>query len=650
MKRMLCRASLLLVAVALVPACGKSHGGGGGAVVPSASGGGGRATAGPSGIAAGGKGGMVYLIADNEVRVGQGTAPAAPAAPAVPTTGTVLTSSDLESSDYSLLSGNILIQGTVLTPGTRKITASNGDIVVSGNLTATSFGALTLNAPQGSVYLTGTIRVSNHDNISGNGEPGGVVQIVARDLIFLTGRIDASGDDIREAGGSGDGDGGQVNLLTISGGILVLGGVIDVSGGDADIDDSSAGGTGGTILLSAAGALEVHSGAIDARGGGAAGGSNVYGGNGGSLTLAGAPVRINSTLDVTGGDATCRGADAQGGTGGAIELVSNPGGNEQICYGAVRFGGGSASSNGGNAIGGDGGWFRNSSFQPLILDLAAASWILTGGESDGVGGKGGIVLLQSVKGALDFLGTVDVSGGDGVIQGGDSGYSEFFWAEPSNCTVHAGSVLAAEGGTPGGPAGHVGILGSLADSGTAIVSVTATISARGGDGNSNRTAGIGGEVWIHAYNANITVAGAIDLRGGNDTSAAGKGGMGGGLAIRSDLANDDAAGNIVLAANVNLSGGQGTVQGGSARNDFTGDSVGSWGSLALEINADYDQDGTGQGSVTITGQIAANGAALNGNGGDILIWGNLAAPPSISRSGSGTGKTGDIQINNQTNP
>lgn len=648
MRRMLCRASLLLVAVALVPACGKSHGGGGGAVVPSASGGGGRATAGSSGIAAGGKGGMVYLIADDEVRVGQGTAPAAPAAPSVPSTGTVVTGADLESGHYTLLSGNILIQGTVLAPGDRIITASTGDIVVSGNLTAASFGVLTLRAPLGSVYVTGTIRASNYDNAPGNGDPGGFVRIEAENSILLTGRIDASGDSIGGAGG--DGDGGQVTLLTMSGGILVLGGVIDVSGGEADKDDSPAGGTGGTILLSAAGALEVHSAVVDARGGGASGGSNVSGGKGGSIALAGAPVRINSTLDVTGGDATCSGMNAQGGFGGSIELVSNPGGTEQVCYGAVRFGGGSASSSGGNAIGGDGGWLHNNSQQPLVLDLQSASWILTGGESDCVGGGGGIVYLQSVKGALDFLGTVDVSGGDGVVQGGDSGYGDFVWAEPSNCTVHAGSVLAADGGTPGGPGGHIGILGSSIAPGTALVSVTGTISARGGDGNSNRVAGKGGEVWIHADNSNITVAGSIDLRGGNDTSAAGKGGLGGGLAIRSDLADHDAAGNIVLAAAVDLSGGQGTVQGGSARNDFTGDSVGSWGSVALEINADSDRDGNGQGSVTITGQIAANGAALNGDGGDILIWGSLASTPSISRSGSGTGKTGDIQINDQVNP
>ena len=171
-------------------------------------------------LAVGGPGGALYIGAWEEVSAGESALiPTAPAVPAAPTMGTTLPiiAGPLST---TAVAGTVLISGTVVgdASGTVTITSNGGDIVVSGSLTSGDVvpgpsvpDNITLNAPNGTVYVLGTISTRNTDGTL-DGDAGGTVTINAMRIV-LTGTIDTRGEDSSLAT---VGDGGAVTLSSSS--------------------------------------------------------------------------------------------------------------------------------------------------------------------------------------------------------------------------------------------------------------------------------------------------------------------------------------------------------------------------------------------------------------------------------------------------
>ena len=118
---------------------------------------------------AGGNGGAVNLSSNETMNVGVVfTALTAPTAPTAPATGTTIATGAI-AADINQ-AGNVLLSG-IYTDGLsgappRLIQSTTGDIVLSGTLTAFDPGAgatqaITLDAPNGTVYITGTLRMDD---------------------------------------------------------------------------------------------------------------------------------------------------------------------------------------------------------------------------------------------------------------------------------------------------------------------------------------------------------------------------------------------------------------------------------------------------------------------------------------------------------
>src|SRR5579862_4942544 len=222
----------------------------------------------------GGAGGAMSVFTQGPISIGTGNpAPVPPVTPTPPTTGTSLSSI---AADVSL-AGTILIPGSVTTDAAaavRNISSTNGDIVVSGLLQAgrptgaspVTMVNLSLSAPNGTVYVTGTISTADVDGLS-DGDNAGTISISANRIV-LTGTLNANGD----ANSAGTGGVGGAVTLTIGGAgdhIFFTGGSISTLGGSG----TTAGGAGGNVSLSATAKLHAY-GSITSSGGSSNGSSN----------------------------------------------------------------------------------------------------------------------------------------------------------------------------------------------------------------------------------------------------------------------------------------------------------------------------------------------------------------------------------------
>ncbi|MFN3486631.1 MAG: hypothetical protein ACK44W_14280, partial [Planctomycetota bacterium] len=155
----------------------------------------------------GGAGGEIRVAALN----GMGQDAAAGPAPAPPSGGQALSDADL-SADV-IRSGTLRIDGLVTASGPgplRMITATEGDIVVTGTLRAADPGGpvlgLVLQAPRGTVYVSGTVQAANSDGTA-DGDAGGTIMLRGARIV-VTGALLADGEDGAVSGG----DGGKILL------------------------------------------------------------------------------------------------------------------------------------------------------------------------------------------------------------------------------------------------------------------------------------------------------------------------------------------------------------------------------------------------------------------------------------------------------
>jgi hypothetical protein len=676
-RRRLLRILLGAALVATVPACGGSGGEGIAAVkIPTfdISGGDASGSASPAKTFAGNAGNL-DINSCGDLRFGVNPPPTPPVLPAVPTTGTTVTSADLTGGTYILLSGNILIPGSVRSGDTTSpimaITAMSGDIVLSGSfqsgkhtgISPAQPRSLFLSAPNGTVYVTGSITTFSDDGIP-SGNSSGEVNISAQTIV-VTGTIDTHGEDGEPVGlAKPGGFGGAVTLDTTAGGgtdILMVGASITTTGGGS----TSAGGPVGNIFLRAGGALHLH-GSIIARGGPVATRvDNVTAERGGQLqTTSTTGIFVNAAIDLSGGDAISSGGGVTAGRGGDV-FVTQPNTGPAAFYGSMSLRGGNATAldprslvttagAGGTVQIGQGGATSN----PSVVDLALAMLAGRGGSSPDTGGTGANFQLGCMgadPGAIIFDGEVDSSGGPG---GNEGGSSIGLGLQTAHGDITIKGNLVFRGGDSGDSAGSGDGLtadcGGGAPSPTGNVFFSATFDGRGGQGTSGnangggggslnlRTRGPGNSVTVDsgslfllaggassgtglagrggffACNSNsgpVGIAGVVQAQGGPAPGAGGTGGLGGQIDVHTDLNSDGVGGDITIAAGtiIDASGGDGTI-GGHARNTTSR-------AFTLDADGNDSNDLANNGTIRNFGTLIARGAAAGGLGGEALFDG-----------------------------
>ena len=179
--------------------------------------------------------------------------------------------------------------------------------------------------------------------------------------------------------------------------------------------------------------------------------------------------------------------------------------------------------------------------------------------------------------------------------------------------------------------------------GAVAIDAAAKITVRGGASAGGGTAGGGGHVWFFTKDGDETIAGTIDVSGGDAPDPGGIGGQGGMIYFLSDNNHNGVQvcrGNLWVAPSGVLvaSGGSGSA-GGSGRNDGTPGTVATFPDnqeeIAVFLNCDAEHGNTCN-WMQNDGQIIAHGGVHNGNGGDVVFHG---IPPGVL--GTPSAQSGD---------
>lgn len=614
MRTLLLRLGVLVVAAAIVPACGGGSGGGGASGGISVSGlslnlKGGNGTTGSGGDA----GSLyVYNYRGTDLRIlKSGTVNSGISVPIyVPYLGTNV---------LDVTANTTLSVGSGLTAGSTTVTNSSG--TVTG-----------IRVRPG---VTLTIK-PNYDTNNGDGDNNVAtgtreeVRIALSDGIYVEGTIKI---DRRDNAAAGDGLGPNTADLRISdsGAIVVTAsGKIDLSGAD---NASGTGANGGTWRPSYPDAL-YNAGTITTKGG-----NGQTGGNGGSLyiyTDYGAAVNTG-TLVADGGNGT----SGNGGNGGELYLYSYY--YSYLCnHGIISSQGGD-----GSADGGDGGYIDFYTNYGAFFGTGTIRNAGGDSTSNGSGGDGGDMNIY-IYGQIRLTGTLDAHGGNGAGSGdgGDAGYIDLYgdynysyqYGEYYAGGIWLGAHVNSSGGNGVNGGDGYELYISQYSTGASVVGQEpvvlvgyANIEAQGGSGATD--GGDGGYFYAEVdddYDEDGTYhAGSVENqasfngRGGNGSS--GSGGSAGYFEMYTPyyvyVPYNYGARN---SGNVDLSGGNGT----------TGGSAGYF-----EIYGKYYATNTG--NVTQIGGNGTSGAGgwdnsffLNCDGGTTLNSGTL-----VSRGGGSTSGT-----------
>jgi hypothetical protein len=483
---------------------------------------------GRSSVGRGSAGGAINMRVGGQVAIDPTLQPAIPAAPA---DGAAVDASALASDVAS--DGSIRISGMNAVGGgdaTRRITSNAGDIVIDGTLRAADAGAarqgIVLSAPNGVVFVSGTVDTSGADN----GQAAGTIEIVARQVV-VTGKLLASGGNGTDVAGPG----GAVTITSSTDAVLT--GFVRFRGGA--VSGAATGGAAATLRIDAAGLVQL-AGTIDGRGGSSSGGDAgaagairigdsaapsalqvmvpivlnggegaAGGGTGGALMIdAAGTLTLAGSIRADGGAVATGGAMADGGTAGSVVItitsVSDP--LNVTPSGEVTLDGGAA---GGAGVAGGGGHLL---FVTNDGSLSMAGKLFGRGgaapDPGGIGGLGGHVNLFTDNNhnglggnmTIETTGVIDVSGGAGTIGGAarnNGGDGVAFFPEMQE---QIAVLLNADGihGTP--PAGNATILNM------------GRIIARGGAAD-----GWGGDVDFHGNGENVAdakdpVSGPMELK------------------------------------------------------------------------------------------------------------------------------------------
>jgi hypothetical protein len=429
----------------------------------------------------------------------------------------------------------VTIAGTLINKGA--IDASGG-----GGWTGGNGGNVSLTSSENGLYNSGSITTSG-----GSEETsfyGGFAGNIAMSSSGSYGLYNSG--PLTAIGGSGTGfgrDGGDITLIDNSSpnGAVLSSGILNASGGDAT--EGGQGGLAGQFNLNSAYGPVRVTGALYARGGNSivpegglgkpstAGAAQILsrsslGGSGGNVWMGSAVLRktglsasllvtlseingecvVGADIDVSGGN-----SDVDGGQAGGVDIGSGSGGAEimyLVGYSLIDISGGDG------ADGGDAGSDTISLSNDSVIIAGPGKVLLAVGEgasgkgifnevplvarggkgTAGNGGDGGSVDLEdAANGPVDSSGPIDVSGGEGTLDGGYGGYIGMF-----GLNVTSSAALNANGGNGGTVPGSDGGEGGYVEIGSLLPPSTLDPmpTVDGGDGT---TPGADGGVMIDGF-------------------------------------------------------------------------------------------------------------------------------------------------------
>jgi len=589
---------------------------------------GGTASSSPGVDGTGGAGGTFSVTASGLISLGSPAfVPAVPSAPTPPSTFASTPVSPLPAATTS--AGSIHLTGVLAASGavTVTVTSTNGDIVFDGLLQAGDSGGgtqtnIVLNAPNGTVYIQGTIQTFGNDALS-NGRAGGNLTISAARVV-ITGPIDTHGVANTTLPGINGGKGGDIDLSSTVGPIFVTSGAITTTGGavvDTAASVSIRGGDGGFLRLNSA--AEVSDifvfVPVNLDGGAATGnGTTPQGGKGGDITTRGTgEINFVASLSMAGGVTTGTNMDAVGGNGGTLTVNGRA-----ACriYGTLTLGGGAgtASVTGGSVTGGNGGSVLLGQIAPALdlVELGQGTYSMAGGTgqlSTGVGGGvGGSVAVESLDGDISVESSLSTAGGAGTGAGNSSG------AAAGNQRYRTDFQAS----------------GNVSNHTLSIPSLASLLDASGGAALGTGTGGAGGNVLLQC-GGDLTSGARIQASGGSSVNGVG----GATTPITPVIAGVDPTSAVVFrvaATNIAPTGGLNAAgeihtQGGSVS---TGGSGGNGASITMLIAA-----GSGSlqslGLLVTSGGVGVLGAA--GSSGSLFFTsqsGNLDVTGTLTVSGA----------------
>jgi hypothetical protein len=210
-----------------------------------------------------------------------------------------------------------------------------------------------------------------------------------------------------------------------------------------------------------------------------------------------------------------------------------------------------------------------------------------GASTSGNGGKGRHIHLYAYGADLNSSGTIDNSGGNGALAGGNGGY---------NIKLYGGADYY-DGNYNYGGVGNLIVGGSVLSNG-----------GNGGTGNG----GSGGYIDCESYGGKLWSNPTVRLNGGSSTAAIGGGGGDYNLygAPYSEGENGAESNGIKLSGSINLSGGNGATRGGNG------------GYLYFENDLDYYREGEAYGLLPSPAAAIVGISSLTMNGGTGDTGGN----------------------------
>jgi hypothetical protein len=353
-------------------------------------------------------------------------------------------------------------------PGTIALTA-RANLVVSGPVNAsgdTSTGGYGSNGAPVSMYATGPLAAGS---ITSTGGVSTNVGAGAGGSVTLTSGAALSAGTINTSGAGSPLGGTHGGVVSITAAAVALG-AITADAGDATSDAVGGNGdAGGNVTIKSAGTAAV--GAVSTHGG--SGRTTGAGGSGGNVMITGDRVTTGSisamaeNLSASGGSVTLLSASALlvGGsvdTSGAAGTTGRPGGSAGSMllntHGPLTLGGrlraeGGAGASGGpaGANGGNGG-----AVELVVQSIASSVGVLSGGGNggtsgvqngpQGAGGNGGRVRVWAQVPSLILLQLVDSTGGQGAPNGADGAQTDE--AAPTALSITKTHTLAFTANAP----------------------------------------------------------------------------------------------------------------------------------------------------------------------------------------------------------
>jgi hypothetical protein len=402
--------------------------------------------------------------------------------PSLPTSRDILVNKQIttEGGDINIVTGGLFRNSQVVSSSGINFGRDAGDINISA-------GTIEIQNELRAVGTNGMAGTSGADGFRGgngqDGGAGGAIVLGGKNGITIDSSLRADGGN---GGAGGDGGAGAAGKLGSAGG----------SGGDGGRAGSIALGTLNSAIAQAAASFLTAKGGSGANGGdGGAGGEGINGGSGGTGGRAGTsskggritaasgagPINLDGTLDARGGNGASGGAGGdgangilRGGSGGFSG--SSTGGGLGGSIELTTTGGGMTLATG-IVRGGDGGETRSSGSGGSGINGGRGGLLLGSGD----GGGGGRIFFTSKTGSVTLSTDAQLQGGLGADTTNDSGSGG-----AALNTGGAGGSISDAGDGGGGGLFQINTKGA--------VTLAGTINVNGGDGGSiGATAGSGGD-------------------------------------------------------------------------------------------------------------------------------------------------------------